>query len=423
MPAQYHQLFADAQRQQAMADALQQGAMTPRQHQHGRIVANTGGADAVASLAQAMMSRRTQKKATATATQAEEERRQAQAAALAGMGGQDAQQDGSLGPPEPANPYARSQQAIEAGVDPALVTAYMQQQSPQKPTELSYGAKLIDPKTGEVVAENARDPSDTQTGVPGSLQELQAINSDRASRGEAPIKPEEYLSQRRGSSADSQLYAQYANAATERGEVPMPIEEFLVNFRGSVSGSQQGAEETQKRRATQIAEGLSAADAYPIAQRGLELLNEVKTGGINSVALKASNLFGVTGADEAELSANLGKAVLSQLRSTFGAQFTALEGERLQEIESGFGKSTEANKRLLEQAAKLVERVARRGIAAAKATGNDFDAEQIEAGLKFSLSPAAAEPAQPQEAPSNEVTATGPNGEKVVLRNGQWVPM
>src|SRR5688572_17987144 len=109
MPAKFHQLFADAQRQQAMADALQQGAMTPRQHQHGRLVASTGGADAVASLAQALMSRRTQKKATATAAQAEEARRQAQAAALAGMSGQDPQQNGALGPPEPVNPYAQSQ--------------------------------------------------------------------------------------------------------------------------------------------------------------------------------------------------------------------------------------------------------------------------------------------------------------------------
>lgn len=134
MAVQYQQLFADAQRQQAMADALQQGAMTPRQHQQGRIVANTGGADAVASLAQALLSRRKGKQASATAAQAEEARRQAQAQALAGMSGQDPQQNGSLGPPEPVNPYAQSQQAIEAGVDPNIVKTYMGQQFPDEAT-------------------------------------------------------------------------------------------------------------------------------------------------------------------------------------------------------------------------------------------------------------------------------------------------
>jgi hypothetical protein len=34
--------------------------------------------------------------------------------------------------------------------------------------------------------------------------------------------------------------------------------------------------------------------------------------------------------------------------------------------------------------------------------------------------PAVAAPDQPAQ---QEITATGPNGQKIVLRNGQWVPM
>lgn len=226
-----------------------------------------------------------------------------------------------------------------------------------------------------------------QASMPGSLQELNAINADRTSRKQPLMTPEEYLSQRRGSSADSQLYAQYSEAAKARGEIPMSIDTFLTQFKGGVAGSEEGAKETQKRYAGMISEGYKAADALPIVNRGIELLDSVSTGGLDAVKLKATNLFGVTGADEAELSANLGKAVLAQLRSTFGAQFTETEGRRLQEIEAGFGKSTEGNKRLLEQAKKLVERVARRGIDAAKRSNNPFDADEIGKAMQFTLSP------------------------------------
>lgn len=158
------------------------------------------------------------------------------------------------------------------------------------------------------------------------------------------------------------------------------------------AGAETSSKEAQTRMSTMISEGYKAADALPIVNRGIELLDEVKTGGLNNVALKATNFFGVTGANEAELSANLGKAVLAQLRSTFGAQFTENEGRRLQEIEAGFGKSTEGNKRLLEQARKLVDRVARRGIDAAKRSGNQFDADEIGKAMQFTLSPSGNNP-------------------------------
>jgi hypothetical protein len=112
----------------------------------------------------------------------------------------------------------------------------------------------------------------------------------------------------------------------------------------------------------------------------------VRTGGLEAWKLAVTNAFGVTGADEAELSANLGRAVLSQLRSTFGAQFTQQEGERLASIEAGFGKSTEGNRRLLQQAKALTERVALRGINAAESTNSRFDAEQIRAAMNMRLS-------------------------------------
>jgi hypothetical protein len=164
---------------------------------------------------------------------------------------------------------------------------------------------------------------------------------------------------------------------------------------------------TAERFATQIDTGLDAADSIATVRRGLELLDSVKTGGIDAAKLKATNLFGVTGADEAELSSNLGKAVLSQLRATFGAQFTEREGARLAEIEAGFGKSTEGNRRLLQQAEKILERAARRGIHAAEQTGDSFAADEIKKSMGFTLS----------TEPTDTKTI---NGKTYVKRGDKW---
>lgn len=162
----------------------------------------------------------------------------------------------------------------------------------------------------------------------------------------------------------------------------------------TISGAQAGGAATEKGAAERtqqfINAGQDAADAISTVRRGLELLDSVGTGGIDAAKLKATQLFGVTGADESELSANLGKAVLSQLRATFGAQFTEKEGQRLSEIEAGFGKSTEGNKRLLQQAEKILDRAARRGLDAAEKSGDTFSAEEIRKSLNFTLSPSAA---------------------------------
>ena len=110
----------------------------------------------------------------------------------------------------------------------------------------------------------------------------------------------------------------------------------------------------------------------------LNLLKTVKTGGFNNAALAATRLLGVTGADESELSANMGKAILAQLKPIFGAAFTAQEGERLEKIEASFGKSTEGNVRLINNVLRTTERAARRGLAAAKAEGDTFTANEIQ---------------------------------------------
>lgn len=133
--------------------------------------------------------------------------------------------------------------------------------------------------------------------------------------------------------------------------------------------------------------GLVTSKGIPILRRSLNLLNDIETGGFDNVSLKAKQIFGVEGADEAELSANLGKSVLSQLRGIFGAAFTAKEGQALKDIEAGFGKSTEGNKRLLQQAISVSEDAAKRAIKTARDSGDDATADQIQDFLDLELDP------------------------------------
>lgn len=172
-----------------------------------------------------------------------------------------------------------------------------------------------------------------------------------------------------------------------------PLVTPLTNLPAQAAGAStiKGAETAGSAQATrqqaQINTGLDAADSLATVKRGIQLLDSVGTGGFENAKLRATQLFGITGADESELSANLGKAVLHQLRATFGAQFTEQEGQRLASIEAGFGKSTDGNKRLLGQAQKILDRAARRGLDAAESSGDKFTANEIRKSMEFSLDP------------------------------------
>jgi hypothetical protein len=145
-------------------------------------------------------------------------------------------------------------------------------------------------------------------------------------------------------------------------------------------------EGTTKIATDLIERGVVAAESTANIRRGLELLEKVETGGIAAIGLSIRKKLGVEGADEGELSNSLGKAVLSQLRETFGAAFTENEGKRLENIEASFGKSLATNKRLLKQALKIAERTARRARKAAVDREDRFSVEDIDELLAFSLS-------------------------------------
>lgn len=158
-----------------------------------------------------------------------------------------------------------------------------------------------------------------------------------------------------------------------------------IAYEGDVATARARGTAEEGRAQNIITEGLAAADSTAVLRRSLELLNRVSTGGFSRVKLAAFKLFGIEGADEGELSANLGKAVLAQLRDTFGAAFTEKEGQRLEAIEAGFSSSPETNRRLLKNALTIAERSAQRAIRRAEQRNDYETADEIEAALDFDL--------------------------------------
>ncbi len=164
-------------------------------------------------------------------------------------------------------------------------------------------------------------------------------------------------------------------------------EKVEAAYAAEIAGEKERGKETEKRGQAVINRGVDLAKGAPTVKRALQLLDEVETGGIDAASLKAKQLFGVESGDEAELSGMLGKAVLSQLRDTFGAQFTEQEGKRLENIEAGFGKSTEGNRRLLQQTLRIIEDAADRAIDAAIERGDDATAADIRRTMQLTLDP------------------------------------
>jgi len=162
-----------------------------------------------------------------------------------------------------------------------------------------------------------------------------------------------------------------------------------------------------KRKQGFINSGIEAADSTAVLRRSIDLLDDIKTGGFDNVLLNAKKFLGVEGADEGELSANMGKAVLKQLKPIFGAAFTVNEKDELLKLEAGFGKSAANNKRLLKRALKIADRAARRGIAAAESLSvpDTFTADEIRASLNFELKE------KPKEEPQQSQLTSSPVGE------------
>ncbi len=170
----------------------------------------------------------------------------------------------------------------------------------------------------------------------------------------------------------------------ERAKLGAQID--LIGNVEKVKARTKGAEARVQDR---ISDGLNRAESLPSLNRAIELMDLVSTGGFEKAKLKAKQFLGVESADEAEITNNLGKIVLPQLKKIFGSAFTAEEGKLLIAMEAGLGKSTAGNKRLLNQAKKLMTLSAKKGMKAAADAGDFETAQEIKEFMEFKLTPGA----------------------------------
>lgn len=223
----------------------------------------------------------------------------------------------------------------------------------------------------------------SQQRVPSGTQEfedlIQAAGSDDPTvRDAARVKLG--LDARAGSITKDERFANDPDL-TDR------VAESRAQISAEESAAKTQATGEAKRVQDIIDQGQQVADGAPVLKRTLELLDAVSTGGVlNQAQLQFAQTFGIETADQGELSANLGKAVLGQLRETFGAQFTQQEGERLESIEANFGKNNATNQRLIRQALAIVEAKAKRAIKLARANDDEVTAQIIEDALSLDLS-------------------------------------
>lgn len=213
------------------------------------------------------------------------------------------------------------------------------------------------------------------------LEDLQSDNPEVAESARIALK---LSAPARGGPTPEEQVDLVRKKAMVRAQVELATAGDIERLKAEQKGAGKGLSERQQGF---INAGVDAADSTANIRRGLELLDTVETGGINAASLKIKQAFGVEGADEGELSANLGISVLAQLKPIFGAAFTAQEGERLEKISAGFGRNAKTNKRLLKQALRIAERSADRAIRASEAAGDGFTANEIRKALEFSASP------------------------------------
>jgi len=330
-----------------------------------------------------------------------------------------------------ANSDAQKRAAIQQDVEGLAKTLFTVQQNPQawgrvrqeivktKPEYASMLPEQFDPVWAEQKINEARSFEDlfkSGSDLPSDVQSTQWLMG----------QPEDvralHLKNKRGDQVinlgGSQLVRDPMGRVTNTFSVT-PKPQDMPGFKKKVASSAQEGKATESRAQDQISRGLEISKGIPALNRGISLLEDIETGGIDKAQLVAKQVFGIESADEGELSNLLGKAVLSQLRETFGAQFTASEGAQLTTIEANIGKSAAANKRLLRNALTMAKTAAKRAKRLAEDRGDSETIMAIEDYMSTDLSAS-----HEVETRTPEATATNPTtNERMGLFNGKWEPI
>lgn len=122
------------------------------------------------------------------------------------------------------------------------------------------------------------------------------------------------------------------------------------------AGEREDAKLWSEMRGAAVEKFAEARSAITTINEALTLASKVATGGkVQEIAREMERLTGTMPADKAELIYLLNENILKQLKPTFGAQFTAKEGEWLARIMPNENDSNEALVRKLERIRKFTQ--------------------------------------------------------------------
>jgi hypothetical protein len=242
-------------------------------------------------------------------------------------------------------------------------------------------------------------------------QEKAFESSLGTSRGqEAGAEESFYAQQQRKDAEYDAMTKAEVDKAVQLGKAALELKQRGIAISVEEENAIKTAQAIVQRNNAAIEIGVDASKGLKSLRRSRELLDTISTGGWNAVSYTVRSKLGLEGADEGELANSMGKAVLSQLRSTFGAQFTEKEGRLLMDIEAGWSKSTASNKRLLDNALEVVETAMKGAEKRARDAGDIATADELKAAwdaAPTSWSDDDSQIAPPAQKPIEAVDANG----------------
>lgn len=246
--------------------------------------------------------------------------------------------------------------------------------------------RLVNRSTGDVIYEPTGDSQPTGSFglTPSYLQDAEGnirLAQLSSAGGIQVIEPPEGMTPIRP--ASQLAYDPAAIAQRGAAQTAVNVADIIATTDPTAarSAAERRAIAQVDRSQDAINSGLEAAETVPTLLRSLELLESVKTGGFAAAAIRARSLFGIESPDEGELSYNLARNVLQQLKPTFGAAFTAAEGQRLESIEAGLGRNTETNIRILNRVLDAARKETQRAYDRAFAEGDTRTANDLQMAI------------------------------------------
>jgi hypothetical protein len=264
------------------------------------------------------------------------------------------------------DPIALRELATEltSAVSTGYATGILQQPEELTPEGVVVGGNLVDKRTGNIIYQ-APAADEGFESSPGITRYRNGVAVQYSRTGQRQVIDE----------LGNIVTGEAARDAIQRGV------ESGVTEQGNIAAATVRGREISARTQEAITAGLDATKQIPVLTNALNLLNTVDTGGTAGVGIRLRSFLGVESGDEGELSYLLKTNVLAQLRPIFGSAFTASEGERLQAISADTSRSLETNRRLLDEALRIVKRASERGLSRAQSAGDEDSILELEDSL------------------------------------------